>query len=70
MIKDQMNVSNVNREDDVKTENGDNRVEDMIGERNVTKRFDAILKDIKNNGETTESISVKDHGNNINLQPL
>ena len=70
MIKDQMNVSNVNREDGVKTEDGDNRVQDMIGERNVIKKFDAILKDIKKNGETTESVSVKDRGDNINLQPL
>ena len=56
-----------NREDDVKTEDGDNRGEDISGESNITKEFDAILD---NNGTTTKSISVKSRGNNINLHLL
>ena len=66
-FKDQINVNN-NREDDVKTENSDKIVEDMSGKSNVTKECDAILKDIKNNGRTTKSISGKSCGNNINLE--
>ena len=44
--------------------------EDKDGESNITKEFDAILKDIKDNGKTVRLISVKSHGNNIDLHPL
>ena len=53
-----------------KTEDDNNRVKDVSVECNVTKEFDTILKDIKNNGRTTKSISVKSCSNNINLQPV
>ena len=36
----------------------------------LLKKFDAILKDIKNNGRNNKLISVKSHGSNINLHPL
>ena len=42
----------------------------MSGESNITKEFDAILRDVKNNGRTAKLISVKSHGSNINLKPL
>ena len=42
----------------------------MSVESNITKNFDAVLKDIKNNGRTTKSISVKSYGSNVNLRPL
>ena len=47
--KDQMNVNNNNREDDVVTEddtetkNGNNKVDDTSGESNITKEFDVRL---------------------------
>ena len=34
----------------------------MSGENIITKEFDAILKDIKNNGRTAKPISVKSQG--------
>lgn len=46
-----------------------NREEDKIGESNITKEFDTTKKNIKNNRKTTKWISVKSHGNNINLHP-
>ena len=42
----------------------------MSDESNITKDFDAILEDIKNNGRTAKSISLKSCGSNINLHPL
>ena len=42
----------------------------MNSESNFTKEFDAILKNIKNNGKTAKSINVKNHGSSINLHPL
>ena len=51
-----MNINNNSREDDVKTEDGDNRGEDISGESNITKEFDAILDDIKNNSRTRTSV--------------
>ena len=42
----------------------------MSGESNIIKDFDATLKDIKKNGRTTKSISLKSCGSNINLHPL
>ena len=59
-----MSFNNNNREDDVTTE------EDKSDESKTAKMFDAILKDIKNNGRTAKSISVKSHGDYINLYPL
>ena len=44
-----MNVNNSNIEDHVRKEDGDNRKEDTSGGSNITKEFDAILEDIKNN---------------------
>ena len=66
-FKDQINVDNNHREDDAKTENDDNRVDVISAEDNITKEFDAILRDTMNNGRSTKSISVK---SNINLRPL
>ena len=55
LLKEQRNDGiDGNREDDVKAED-----EDMSGESNITKNFDAVLKDIKNNRRTAKSISVK-----------
>ena len=34
------------------------------------KKFDAILRDIENNGRTTKPISAKSPGGNINLHSL
>ena len=65
-----MNVNNSNRECDVKTEGVDNRGEDVSGESNITKDFDAMLKYIKSNQGTTKLISVKSCFSNINLYPL
>ena len=59
-----MNVNNNNKKDDVETE------EDKTNENKITKKFDAILKDIKNNGRTTKLIIVKSQGSNINLNPV
>ena len=67
-MKDQINVNNNNREDDVKTKDGDNRGED-ISESNITNEFDAILEDIKNYGKITQLIIVNSQGSNINLKP-
>ena len=53
-FKDQINVNNINREDDVKTGNLDTRGENMSGESNITRKFDRILKDMENNGKTTK----------------
>ena len=69
-FKDQINVNNSNRKGDAKTEDDDNRVDDTSDESNITKEFDAILKDMKNNGRTTKSMSVKSRGKNINLHLL
>ena len=41
-----------------------------VSDSKTVKKFDAILKGIKNNGRTTKPISVKSHGCNINLHPL
>ena len=65
-----MNVNNNNREYDVKTEDVDNKGEDVSGDSNITKDFDAMLKDIKSNRGTTKLISVKSCFSNINLYPL
>ena len=62
-----MNVKNNNREHDTKPGDVDNRGENISGESNVTKQFDAILEDIKNNGKTAKFISVNNQGGNINL---
>ena len=51
-------------------ENGDNRKEDKSGKNNNTKTFEAILKQVRNNGEATKSASVKSCGNSINLHHL
>ena len=67
-MKDQINVNNDNREDDVKTKDGDNRGED-ISESNITNEFDAILEDIKNYGKIIQLIIVNSQGSNINLKP-
>ena len=55
---------------DNKREDIDIREENKSGESNITKEFNAILKDIKNDIKTTKSIIVKSCGNNINLYPL
>ena len=65
-----MNINNNNRECDVKTEDVDNRGEDVSGESNITKDFDAMLKYIKSNQGTTKLMSVKSCFSNINLYPL
>ena len=65
-----MNVKNNNRKHDTKPGDVDNRGENISGESNVTKQFDAILEDIKNNGKTAKSISVNNQGGNINLHTL
>ena len=36
----------------------------------MTKEWDTILNYMKNNGKTTEAISVKSCSNTINLHPL
>ena len=69
-LKDQINVNDNNREDDVETEDVDNRGEDMSGESNITKDFDAVLKDIRNNEKNTKSVCIESCGSNINLHPL
>ena len=69
-FKDQINVNNINKEDDVKTGNLDTRREDMSGESNITRKFDRLLKAMKNNGKTTKSISFISCGSNLNLHPL
>ena len=55
-----MNVDNNNAKED---ESG----EDRSVESKTVKKFDAILKDIRNIGRTTKPICVKKHGSNINL---
>ena len=75
-FKLQANVNINNKENDIKTEDdakieyGNNRVEDMSNESNITKGFDAILKYINNDGRTAKTISAKIRDNNISLQPL
>ena len=46
-----------------------NKGEDKNGESDITKKFDAILKDIKYNGKTSKSVSVKNQVISINLHP-
>ena len=48
----------------------DNKEEDMSDESDNTKNFEAIFKNIKVSKKSTESISVKSRGKNINLHPL
>ena len=43
-FKDQINLNDNNREDYVKTEDGDNRGDDVRGESNIPKELDAILR--------------------------
>ena len=52
LFKDQMNVNNNNREEDTSDEN----MNDEIG---TAKKFDAILKYMKNIGLTTKSRYIK-----------
>ena len=71
-VKDQYKLSKdqkYNVIDDNK-EDGDNKEEDMSGKSKITREFDAILEDIRNNGRATKSISVKSHGSNITLNLL
>ena len=42
----------------------------MSDESDITKAFGILSQDIKNNGKTTKSISVKGLSNTINLYPL
>ena len=63
LFKDQMNVNNNNREEDMSDE-------DKSGECETSKKFDAISKDIKNIGRNTKPVSVKTHGSNISLHSL
>ena len=58
-----MNVNKNNGEEDEIDE-------DKHDEIKITKNFDAILKDIKNNGRTTNLASVRSRGSNINLHLL
>ena len=62
-------LRNINREDDVKTNDSNNKGEDINGESDINKKFDAILKDIKYNGKTSKSVSVKNKVISINLHP-
>ena len=62
-------LRNSNREDDVKTNDSNNKGEDINGESDINKKFDAILKDIKYNGKTSKSVSVKNQVISINLHP-
>ena len=48
----------------------DNKEEDMSDESDYTKNFEAIFKNMKVSKKSTESISVKSRGKNINLHPL
>ena len=50
-------------------EDGDNREENKSGEYNISEGFEAILKNIKNNGKSTELVNTKNRGKNINLHP-
>ena len=43
-FKDQINLNDNNREDYVKTEDGDNRGDGVRGESNITKELDATLR--------------------------
>ena len=61
-FKDQMNVNNNNKEEDMSDE-------DKSDESKNLKKFHAMLKDIKNIGRTTKPISIKSRGSNINLHP-
>ena len=58
-----MNVNKNNGEEDEIDE-------DKHDEIKITKNFDALLKDIKNNGRTTNLASVRSRGCNINLHLL
>lgn len=70
LFQDQINVNNNNREDHVKTDDGENRREDVSGKSNINKKLDVILKDITNNGRATKSINVKSRAGNINSHLL
>lgn len=70
LFQDQINVNNNNREDHVKTDDGENRREDVSGKSNINKKFDVILKEITNNGRATKSINVKSRAGNINSHLL
>ena len=58
-----MNVNKNNGEEDEIDE-------DKHDKSKITKNFDAVLKDIKNNGRTTNLTSVRSRGSNINLHLL
>ena len=70
LFQDQINVNNNNREDHVKTDDGENRKEDVSGKSNINKKFDVILKEITNNRRATKSINVKSRAGNINSHLL
>ena len=61
-FKDQMNVNNNNKEEDMSDEYKSDESKNL-------KKFHAMLKDIKNIGRTTKPISIKSRGSNINLHP-
>ena len=46
------------------------RMMKIRGWSKIPKKFNTILKDIKNNGRTSKPISVKSFGINISLHPL
>ena len=48
----------------------DNKEEDISDVSDNTKNFEAIFKNIKVSKKSTESISVKSRGKNINQHPL
>ena len=66
LTKANINFERVGYIDNDKEDSDDREVGKGV-ESNITEEFDAILKDVKNNGKTTKLINVKCHGNCINL---
>ena len=66
MTKTNINFERVSYIDNDKEDSDDREVGKGV-ESNITEEFDAILKDVKNNGKTTKSINAKCHGNYSNL---
>lgn len=66
LTKTNINFEKVSYIDNDKEDSDDREVGKGV-ESNITEEFDAILKDVKNNGKTTKLINAKCHGNYSNL---
>ena len=81
-MREQIDVNNNNNNNNDNNDNNNNNNnnsnnrqkyesdEDKNDKSKTVKKFDGILKDIKNNGRHTKPVNSKTRGSNINLYPL